>query len=498
MASPDSPPRLEDATVSDIHRAMAAGDLTARELTEWHLDRIDRFDDRLGAFIHVSADVRDRLEELDERFEAEGPVGPLHGIPVVLKDNVDVAGTPTTAGSQALANAFPPDDATIVRRLREAGAVVLGKTNLDEFARGGDGYSPLGGQIHNPYDLDRHPGGSSGGTAVALAANLAVVGMGTDTGGSVRLPAAYTNTVGLRPTVGLVSRDGIVPNALTHDTAGPMARTVEDVAAVLDAIAGYDPADRATARGHGRRPGPPEGNYRDSLREDALDGARIGLLSGTVEAAGDEVTTVLAEAEREMGRLGATLERTTVPDTDPGEAWRDLNLVNREFARDLDAYLPTLEGDAVPSTLDELIESGQFRDDYEETFRECADVDAGALGANVEYLRRRVGLGEFRDRVLEVFAADDLDALVYPTAAVPPAPVGENVPVSALNTTLTAAAGLPALTVPAGFTDEEGLPVGIEFAGRPFGEADLLGIGYSYEQGTGHRRPPDAFSSAAD
>lgn len=306
------------------------------------------------------------------------------------------------------------------------------------------------------------------------------------------MPAAFTNTVGLRPTVGLASRDGIVPNALTHDTAGPMARTVADVAAVLDAIAGYDPADPVTARGHRRLSGPAGGRYVDALDEDALEGARIGLVGEIVEAADRAVVEVVEAAASDVERLGATIERTTIPDTDPGEAWRDLNVVNLEFARDLGDYLPTLESSDVPSTLDDLIESGQYREDYEGTFEECAAVDVDSLQENDEYLRRLVGLWDFRDRVLEAFAADDLDAIAYPTVAVPPAPIGEDVPVSAVNTTLAAAAGLPALTVPAGFTDE-GLPVGVEFAGRPFGEAALLAIGHTYEQGTGHRRPPEGF-----
>ena len=500
MRAADDPPApdLEDATIQELHRLMEAGDLTARELTRWHLDRIERLDERLGAFVRTLPDAEDRAEDLDTRFEADGFAGPLHGIPVVLKDNVDVAKTPTTAGSHALADAVPPEDATIVRRLRDAGAVVLGKTNLDEFARGGDGFSPLGGQIYNPYDLDRHPGGSSGGTAVALAANLGVLGIGTDTGGSVRMPAAYTNTVGLRPTVGLVSRDGIVPNALTHDTAGPMARTVADVAAMLDVLVAYDPADPTTARGHGRSPGSGDGTYRDGLREDALEGARLGLLEGTVEAADETVAAVIEEAVTDVGRLGATVERTTVPGTDPGEAWADLNVVNLEFARDLDDYLPTLQGPDVPSSLDELVESGEFREDYQETFRDCAAVDVESLPADGEYLRRRVGLADFRDRVLDALAAADFDALVYPTVAVPPTRVGVDVPVSTLNTTLAAAAGLPALTVPAGFTAGDDLPVGLEFAGRPFDEAGVLALGYAYEQGTDHRRQPGAFGEQDD
>ncbi len=486
-----------ETTVEAIHDAFAAGTLTAAALVDAYLDRIDRYDDELGAYLHVNADARERARELDERFDEEGLTGPLHGIPVAVKDNHDTADMPTTAGSAALADVVPPRNAAVVERLREAGAIVIGKANLQELSFGTDTISSLGGETHNPYDTDRRPSGSSGGTAVAVASNLAAIGTGTDTCSSVRSPPAFTNLVGVRPTMGLVSRTGIVPLSLTQDTAGPIARTVRDAARTLDAMVGYDPADPITARGVDRVP---ESGYAADLDAGALDGARIGVVRNWFEPtdpenvpdgdAGRVAETVDATLEA-CEAAGATLvDPVTVVDDDD---LADARVVGNEFKRDVDRYLAEIGDAASVDSLAELVETGTMAPSIEDRIRDLGilDVDVDGLREDPDYLRALVQREVMRTETIDRLVVDDLDAVAYPPATVPPVRMPELQPFEEMRCELAAHTGLPAVVVQAGFAG--GVPVGVELLGRPFDERRLLELAYAVEQETDHRRPPEGF-----
>lgn len=519
-AMPGNGFEVAEASIADVHAAMAAGEVTAAELTAAYLDRIERLDDDLSAIITVNPNANSRAEELDRTLAESGPAGPLHGIPVILKDNFDTADLPTTAGSTTLSGVHPPDDGTIVRRIREAGGIVLAKANLHEFAYGWTTVSSLGGHTRNPYDTDRVPGGSSGGTAAAIAANLGLVGTGSDTCGSVRVPPAFTNLVGIRATAGLVSRDGLVPMSRTQDVPGPITRTVRDAAILMDVFAGFDPADPATARGARRTPAPGDplittwpgaaadgGSYTAFLTEDGLDGARIGVLREYLETDGEgrAVTAVVEDALAEVDAAGATVVDPVSPavDVDP-EVLQEMSVIQYEFRRELNGYLAGLDDPDAPADLREIADSGEPVPGVLEVLERDLEVDVDELSDNAEYLRRLARRGDFdvldrpdtrpslRDAVLSLLEADDLDAIAYPTVSQPPVAVGEDQPRESVNCALSACSGLPAITVPAGFTaDPPGLPVGLELLGRPFAEPRLIELASAYERATGHRRSPD-------
>ena len=486
-----------EATVGGIHRAMEAGETTAEALVERYLARIDAYDGDLNSILTVNPDARERARELDEALEENGLTGRLHGVPVILKDNKDTGDMPTTAGCAALAESVPSEDAFVVARLRDAGAVVLAKANLQEFAFGVDTISSLGGETKNAYSLDHRPSGSSGGTAAAVAANLGAIGTGSDTCSSVRSPPAFNALVGVRPTRGLLSRTGVIPLSETQDTAGPITRTVADAARMLDAMAGYDPEDPVTARGVGKVP---EGGYVSHLDADGLEGARIGVVrsffgladeESAPESAAEAVTSVLDDAVEEMRAAGATLvDPVEVEDLEVLESARVLEY---EFARDFDAYLSTLD-DPPYDSLAAIVESGEVAEAVAERIRESEilDVDYGRLDENLGYLRRLDRRRQLRVDTERRMVEADLDALLYPPSAVPPVRISEHQPFAEMRCELAAHTGLPAVVVPAGYTDE-GLPVGVELLGREFAEPRLLELAYAYEQATGHRHPPEGF-----
>jgi Asp-tRNA(Asn)/Glu-tRNA(Gln) amidotransferase A subunit family amidase len=488
-----------EVTVEGIHAAVEAGETTAESLVERYLDRIEAYDADLNAILTVNPGARERARELDAAFETDGFVGPLHGVPVVLKDNKDTHDMPTTAGCVALAESVPRRDAFVVEQLREAGAVVLAKANLQEFAFGVDTISSLGGETHNAYALDHRPSGSSGGTAAAIAANLGAIGTGSDTCSSVRSPPAFNALVGVRPTRGLLSRTGVIPLSETQDTAGPITRTVADAARTLDAMAGYDPEDPVTARGVGTVP---EGGYVSHLDADGLDGARIGVVrsffglsdpeSGP-ESAAEAVTTVIDGAIGEMEAAGATVvDPVEVEDLDRLESARVLEY---EFARDFDRYLETLD-DPPYDSLAAIIESGTVADAVADRIRDSdiLDVDYDRLDENLGYLRRLDRRRRLREDTERRMVEADLDALLYPPSAVPPVRIPEHQPFAELRCELAAHTGLPSVVVPAGYTDD-GLPVGVELLGREFAEPRLFELAYAYEQATEHRRPPEGFGT---
>jgi Asp-tRNA(Asn)/Glu-tRNA(Gln) amidotransferase A subunit family amidase len=407
----------------------------------------------------------------------------LHGIPIVVKDNIHTVDMPTTAGSQLLSGFVTVDDAAVVERLRAAGAILLAKANMHEWAYGITNVGSAFGVTRNPYDSRRNPGGSSGGVAVAVTANFAAAGVGTDTCGSIRIPAAHNDLVGLRPTQGLVSRRGIVPLSHTQDIPGPLARSVTDAALMLDVLAGVDPEDAQTAEGYGRRPE----QYAKNLNPVALSGARIGVLEDLllVEPADGEVAEVVGQAAAELQSLGAVIERVRLP-----EYWETIEprldglfVLVYEFKRDIDHYFANTPGVPVRSLAD-LLASGIYHPDLEASLRAS---EAMGKHNRRDYLEALLDRERLRQRVLALMAAQRLDALLYPSIRRVATPLGEPQPGS--NCALAANTGLPALALPAGFT-AAGLPVGFELLGVPWSEARLLSFGYAYEQAARQRVPP--------
>lgn len=490
---------LDAATIADINAAFDAGTLTAERLVELCLARIQAYDRRgpaLRAVIALNPNALETARALDAERKARGPRSPLHGIPVVLKDNIDTFDLPTTGGSVLLEGSIPPDDAFLVKRLRAAGAIVLAKVNMSEFASGGAN-SSLGGQTLNPHDLTRTPSGSSGGTGASVAAAYAPLGLGTDTGGSVRGPSTANGIVGLKPTLGLLSRDGIIPLALSFDTAGPMARSVYDVAAALGVMAGVDPADEATKRSDGRS----ETDYTKYLKADALKGARIGVARDFL-GADAEVDWVIESSLAAMRQAGATIVDVRYPTWLLEAKGEFYNVVRYpEFAKQIAGYLATI-GPAYPKTLAQLIERAQKvtspRPDGAgpNPSRWTLMMREASSGTVDDYRYTSVrdhALPLVRTTIEGIIASQSLDAIVYPTSPRRPAllaaPADAPGGAAASPTNVANLTGFPDLIVPAGFTGDD-LPVGISFFGPAFSEGRLLALGYSFEQATRARRLP--------
>ena len=470
------------------------------------LARIDAFDRNgptLHAVIFLNPRALEQARALDAERKAKGRRSPLHGIPVVLKDNYDTFDMPTTGGSILLEGSIPSKDAFVVKKLRDAGAIILAKVNMSEFASGGT-YSSLGGQSLNPHDLTRGPSGSSGGTGVAIAAAYAVIGMGTDTGGSIRGPATTNGIAALKPTHGLLSRSGIIPLALSFDTGGPMARSVFDVAAALGIMTGVDAADPATAKSEAKF----QTGYTAGLRVDALNGARIGVARDFMGADPD-VDWVMEAAFSAMRKAGATLVDVRYPKwllDVKGEFYTAIRYP--EFAVQIAEYLKGT-GPKYPKTLGEMIErANQFTGTRGDGARPNPsrwtlfkrEVEAGSMTDYRYTAVHDYGLPMVRAVAEGMFEAQQLDAIVYPTASRRPslitATAGAGTTVaSALSasglgaTDVANLTGFPDLIVPAGFTGDS-LPVGLSFFGRAFGESKLLSLGYSFEQATKARRRP--------
>ncbi|MEZ5416269.1 MAG: amidase family protein [Vicinamibacterales bacterium] len=490
---------LDAATIQQLAAAMDAGTITSERLVQLSLARIDAYDEKgptLNAILTLNPKALEQARALDAERKAKGRRSLLHGIPVVLKDNFDTFDLPTTGGSVLLEGSVPPDDAFVVKRLREAGAVILAKVNLSEFASGA-AFSSLGGQTRNPHDPQRTPSGSSGGTGAAVAAGYASLGLGTDTGGSVRGPSTSNGIVGLKPTHGLLSRDGIIPLALSFDTGGPMARHVADVAVALGLMTGVDPADSATAKSQGRF----ESDYTKYLDPGALKGARIGVMRDFL-GQDQDVDWVVEGALAAMRAAGATIVDVRFPKwllDVKGEFYTAVRYP--EFPVQIAEYLKTLKP-GYPRTLQELIARAE----------QVLSLRADGAGPNAPrwtLFKRELASGSVTDAryravhehglamvtalVEGAFTADNLDALVYPTSsrrpelinAPPDVPGGG----AASGSNLANLTGFPDLIVPAGFTIDR-LPVGLSFVGRAFTEGRLLGLGYAFEQATKARRRP--------
>jgi amidase len=471
---------IEEATIFELQHAMKSSMLTSEELVEFYLNRIEEYDDSINSIITVDENVLEEAKQLDKERKAGKVRGPLHGIPVILKDNYDTYDMQTTAGSLSLEGSIPLKDAYQTKRLRDEGAIILGKANLHEFAFGFQTISSLGGQTYNPYDLTRYPGGSSGGTAAAVASNFATVGLGTDTGGSIRIPSSFNNLVGLRPTMGLASRDGIIPLALSQDVGGPIGRTVEDVAVVLDAIAGYDPADPVTEASIGKVPK----TYTHYLKKNGLKKARIGVIRDLF-GKDPEVNEVMDQVIADMEGLGAEVFEVTVPNLSTILSYPSLS--GYEFKFQLNDYLASLGPNAPVRTLSDIIESGKFHPSLESGLKSRNERES--LENDTEYqniITNRPKMA--RESLMVTFNEHDLDALLYPTSSALPAQVGKSQGAGNANR-LSPYSGFPAISVPAGFSDN-GLPVGLELLGKEFDEPTLIKLAYAYQEGTNHRKAP--------
>ncbi len=484
VPAPASLPAFDpsERSIEELQRAMAAGEVTSRQLVDLYLARITAYDQQgpaLNAIVAVNSRARDDASRLDAERAAGQLRGPLHGVPVVVKDNYETLEMPTSAGSIALAGFHPARDAYQVRRLKEAGAVILAKTNMHELAAGITTVGSRFGQTRNPYDLDRNPGGSSGGTGAAVAASFAAAGMGSDTCGSIRNPASHNNLVGLRGTQGLSSRAGIVPLSSTQDIGGPLARTVADLAIMLDATVGPDPGDASSAISEGRIPA----SYRAALGTGALSGVRLGVLRGLFGSAPEdqEVSAVVQRALDTLVKAGAEVTDVAIPGLD--DLLRDSSMINADFKFDLAAYLAAA-GDAPVRSLGEILDRGLYHSALEATFRARNAVEAReSEQSRIARIKRRM----LAAAVTAVLEEHRLTALVYPTLRRKPARIGD--PQGGTNCQLSAHAGLPALGVPAGFSDD-GVPVGMDLLGAAFAEPALLALGHGIERALDLRRPP--------
>lgn len=480
---------IEETTISLVHRAMLDGHLTCRYLVEKYLAQIKRYDKQgpsIQAIISINPRALQIADALDTSLKQTGKLsGPLHGIPVLLKDNVNTYDLPTTAGSISMANYIPPTDAFITARLKKAGALILAKTNLHEFAIWGETISSILGQSLNPYDLTRTPGGSSGGTGAAIACNMGLVGIGTDTINSIRSPASACSLVGIRPTLGLVSRTGIVPYSLTQDTAGPICRTVEDAVRMLECIAAYDSEDELTAWSVTRHPR----SYLDSLRLDGLSGKRIGVLQSFFgqEVFNQPVNKVIEIAIESMKTCGAKI----IPLNDQiDSAWltKEVSVHLDDFQAHLNKYLSTLGENAPVHSMEEILLGGKYHPGIEENLKTAMQLSVGTAYYNEKLIRQ----AKLRTRVLNIMANMQLDAIVYPHQQQLVCKVGEGQ--QQRNGALCSVTGLPSIAVPAGFAPDQntpqGVPVGIEIIGRPFSEPVLIQVAYAFEQYTKFRKPP--------
>jgi len=498
--------KLMEATISDINAAFKDGSLTSEQLVKMYLDRIDAYDKKgpeIRAMININSNAVKDAKALDKERSKTGPRSVLHGIPVIIKDNYDTVDMPTTAGSVLLKNSRPKDDAFIVKQLRDAGAIILGKANMSEFALSFDrlSHSSLGGLTRNPYNLKRDVAGSSSGSAAAIAANFAVFATGSDTAGSIRAPANVAGTVGIKPTLGLTSRDGVVPVSLSYDVTGPIARTVEDAAIALQFMAGVDPNDPRTKESRSWQ----VDDYTQYLDKDALKGARIGIARDYF-GGNPEVDEAIEQAIAKMRALGATFVDFNVP-RDIRDAWQgQMELViDREIGPQLSAYLHTVPG-AGPKSLEDLIKGykalpaeephpvvSPVRIEYYEKVADSQGV------ADIAYLYTVTNkLPTSRNEVIEVLEQENLDAFIFPTMPCTASPLFTvkedptyvcNVPDPWIAGYMGCVTGFPEITVPAGMT-QHGLPIGISFYGKPYTEPRLIALAYAYEQATKARKMP--------
>jgi amidase len=487
---------LEETTIRDIHNALQVGTLTSVSLTHRYLDRIAAYDHHgaaLNAFVTLNANALAQAERLDAAFAKDGKLtGPLHGIPIAVKDQAETEGIETSFGSVALKGYIPAQDATIVTKLKEAGAVILGKTTMPDFAASWFGYGSVHGETRNPYALERDPGGSSAGTGAAVAANFAAVGIGEDTGGSIRLPASANNLVGVRVTPGLISRVGLSPLVVLQDTPGPMARTVTDTAILLDVLVGYDPKDKYTAAfaiaSH-------KGSYTESMDRDCLRGARIGMLKEAFGSDDDpdcaQVNAVVRAAIAAIKNAGADVIEVSLPNV--AEFIVETSLYITHSRHDINAFLASRPQLPYPS-IDAIQRAGKYHKNHE-LIDEIVKNGPLKPEDDPEYYRKRAVREAFQRAIVGLMAEHRLHVVCFPACQVL-TPTHEElrngrwtVLSYPTNTVIAAQSWMPSICVPAGFSPA-GVPVGLEMIVPPYHEADLFRFGYAFEQMTHWRRPP--------
>ncbi|MFT9850083.1 amidase [Aneurinibacillus sp. REN35] len=488
------PFQLMEATIDSIHAAIRSGEMTCKQLVEMYLARIEAYDKNgpaINSIITINSNVVKEAQEMDEHFQLTGEfAGALHGIPILVKDQAETKGITTTFGSVAFKDYVPEEDATAIKKLREAGAIILGKTTLPDFATSWFAFSSAAGETKNPYDLSRDPGGSSSGTAAAIAANLGAVGIGEDTGGSIRLPASFTNLFGVRVTTGLISRTGMSPLVHFQDTPGPMTRSVRDAAILLDVLVGYDPADSFTAAAY---QGGNAGNYAKQLTADGLQGARIGILR---EAFGSDshtesaqVNQVVQQAIEKMEAAGAhIIDPISVPQLTDYIGASAMYLLQSKH--DFNEFLASKPGG---KTVEELYNSQQ----YHELLDLFKDIAGGPdhPEQDPEYYKGMLAQEQFRRAIVNVMASHQLDAILFPTVQLLPPTKSElyeekwTVLSFPTNTLIASQTGLPSISMPAGFT-EKGIPVGVEMISKQFNETTLLKLAHAYEIAAQPRRVP--------
>jgi amidase len=473
---------VTEASIAQLQAALANGRATSRQLVAAYRSRIAAYDQAgpaLNSIVTLNPAALAQADALDRERATKGARGPLHGIPVLVKDNFDTKDMPTSGGTLALATSQSASDAFQVAKLRAAGAIILGKTTMHELAYGVTTVSSLTGQSRNPYDLRRSPGGSSGGTGAAVAASFAAAGMGSDTCGSIRIPAAYQNLFGIRTTRGLASRSGVIPLSDTQDVAGPLARSVADLAIMLDATAGEDPADAVTREASAHVPK----SYAGALQAGALKGARIGVLRSLFAVVPDDAEgrALYDRALDALRGAGAEVIEVTIPGL--GEMLTDSNARRFEFPEDLQRYLAAIPGTSLTS-LAQIVTAGLHHDQNDERLREAvAEPGRQSVGHEVAMAKRVV----VRAATEALFAKARLDVLLYPTALGRPPVIGaQDV---AGNCRLSVDTGLPALAIPIGFTPR-GLPVGLELLGPAFSELRLLALAHDWERLARPRQPP--------
>ena len=484
---------LTETTIAQTLMAIRTHKITCRQLVEAYLQRIRAYDQstHLNSIVLINPDALADADKLDQEFNRTGKLRPLHGIAIIVKDNYDTKGLQTTGGSLAMKGFLPSEDAFMVKKLREAGAIVLAKSNMAEWA-----FSPyvtvssIAGITRNPYDLDRVPAGSSGGTAAAVAANFGEIGLGTDTGNSIRGPSSHNDLVGIRPTIGLTSRDGIIPLFLSADVGGPIARTVEDAATLLGVVAGYDPEDPITKNSEGHIPP----NYTQFLDKNGLKGARIGVFRPYI----DSPTTdpqIKALTEKAIADLKAQGAEIIDPFVIPNFETLTQRLGCGDFQADVNVYLAKHGQNAPYHSIADIVESGLYlpyidarlknsiapRPPAEEPPAPCLDV----------YHNERKTA--FREAILAAMQRDTVNAIIYPTWSNAPRKVGDmKSPAGDNSQVLSPQSGLPAITVPMGYTYDT-LPAGLTFLGKLFDEPAIIKYAYAFEQATKHRHPPEKF-----
>jgi amidase len=477
---------LMEASIEELQIELDSGRITSVELVEFYLARIEAFDKNgpaLNSIAYINPLAREEAQALDQERQQNGKRGPLHGIPILVKDNYETRGMPTTAGSKSLAGFAPDRDAELVARLRAAGAIILGKTNMHEFAAGIETWGSTFGKTRNPYDPERNPGGSSGGSGAAVAANFAVASLGSDTCGSIRIPASHNSLVGLRGTQGSSSRCGIIPLSSTQDIGGPLARSITDLALILDITVGHDPEDPQTTPVASQL----QGSFMDALDPDALSGKRIGIVS-ELRYRGPEdrnVASVFDTAMEQMEALGVETVTVSLPilQEEIYQVFGGFYVLLHDFNNNINSYLSS-RPEAPVRSMQEIIETGLVNPDVQGHLQTSLDLQNDPGEIYLEEFSKRERL---KAAIHEVMERYELDALAYPTIRRIAALINEEQ--SNDNCHLAGNSGFPAITVPAGFS-EEGMPVGLELLGRPWDDARLVGMAYAFEQATQHRRAP--------